>query len=244
MSRSLPDILLRKVEGGDPELFKPPFSSIVPPLWVGEAVAVVGTGPSLKGFDFERLRGLCRVLAVKEAMHDLPFADTVFGLDIPWIRHRRPELEARTAAGGEVILSLPDQLCLPQLEVAGATYVRRSREFNRMCEDPTRIEAGAHSGFGALNVAFHRMPAVIVLFGYDYGPGHYNEQRYAERGGGTLWAKYAPKWVDNFAGLKKQFADRGIYVINANPDSNLREFDRVSHADAFALLHRMGPARD
>lgn len=241
---SVPEILFRKVTGADPDLFHPQFSSVVPPLWKGEALAIVGTGPSLKGFDFASLRGLCRVLAVKEAMHDLPFADAVFGLDIPWMRARNAELAQAAARGQEIILALPDQATFPETNVQGAKYVRRSRVHDAMSDDPERVEAGAHSGFAALNIAYHRRPALVVLFGYDYTAGHYNEQKYAERNGGSLWARYAERWAANYKGVHKQFANRSIRVINANPDSNLSEFPKVAHGQAFECLRRLGSSRD
>lgn len=50
-----------------------------PQLWPGETCFIVCGGPSLRGFDFERLRGR-RVIAVNSSVFAVPFADAlVFG---------------------------------------------------------------------------------------------------------------------------------------------------------------------
>ena len=52
--------------------------------WAGRRCFIIGGGPSLKGFDFERLRGE-RVIAINKAFYDVPFADIVFGMDRPFL---------------------------------------------------------------------------------------------------------------------------------------------------------------
>ena len=52
--------------------------------WSGRRCFIVGGGPSLKGFDFERLRGE-RVIAINKAFYDVPFADIVFAMDSPFL---------------------------------------------------------------------------------------------------------------------------------------------------------------
>lgn len=48
--------------------------------WSGQPCFIVGGGPSLKGFDFNRLKGH-RVIAINRAYEDLPFADIMFAID-------------------------------------------------------------------------------------------------------------------------------------------------------------------
>jgi hypothetical protein len=48
--------------------------------WRGQPCFIVGGGPSLCGFDFERLRGQ-RVIAINRAYENLPFADIMFAID-------------------------------------------------------------------------------------------------------------------------------------------------------------------
>lgn len=56
----------------------------IPTMMEGEAVFVIGGGPSVKGFDFSRLKGR-RIIAVNNAGFDLvPWADVLFWADARW----------------------------------------------------------------------------------------------------------------------------------------------------------------
>ena len=55
------------------------FGKVSKPFWDDKPVAVVSGGPSLADFDFERLRG-AHVLAVKDMILSIPWADAGFGL--------------------------------------------------------------------------------------------------------------------------------------------------------------------
>lgn len=55
-----------------------------PQLWPGETCFIVCGGPSLRGFDFDKLRGR-RIIAVNSSVFSVPFADVlVFGDDRWW----------------------------------------------------------------------------------------------------------------------------------------------------------------
>src|SRR3972149_821520 len=59
-----------------------PFWEVMPDgAWRGERCFIIGGGPSLAGFDFERLRGQGRIIAVNKAYLDAPFADILFFMD-------------------------------------------------------------------------------------------------------------------------------------------------------------------
>jgi hypothetical protein len=55
--------------------------------WEGEPCFIIGGGPSLKGFDFNRLRGQGRVIAINRALEYAPWADVVFFMD--WKLYKR-----------------------------------------------------------------------------------------------------------------------------------------------------------
>jgi len=57
--------------------------------WSDRPVALVACGPSMAGFDLNRLRGLCRIIAVKEMIFAMPWADEGFGLDLGWMSPSR-----------------------------------------------------------------------------------------------------------------------------------------------------------
>ena len=205
------------------------------------AAALVGTGPSLAGFDFRRLRGgNWRVMAVKESMFDLPAADAIFGLDLPWIVTRADYLEKRVKGGADVILAMADQDTCFGRPIAGATYVRRLRSSNGMAPDPASIESGANSGFGAINAAVHKGVKTIVLFGYDYTADvHYNQDRYDERKKWDGGVRYMPRWAAHFDEAATHLRRLGVTVFNASPQSNVTAFERISHDEGIDRLCRV-----
>lgn len=219
----------------------PVFGEVQPPFWNDRPVIIVGTGPSLKGFDFEQLRGLGWVLACKESMFSLPFADAIFGLDIPWMRARHDYLAER-AKTCEVYLSAPGQRLHLFRNVPGAIYLRRLRSSNMFTMDPGAIECGANSGFGAINLALIKRAKTIFLFGFDYSGGakiaeHYNQERYDEREAwGNGVTNYFPRWAQHFDETVPQLKRMRVDIFNASPDSNVTAYERITHAQAFDRL--------
>src|SRR6516164_7985721 len=128
----------------------PPLGEVAAPWWDDMPLAIVGTGISLVGFDFGRFQipGI-RVLAVKEAVWDLPFAECVFSLDRPWINRQADKLNASPIP--KVFAVEPE--VRPCANIENSLYLLRSR-FGGFSEDPKIIQSGANSGFGAVNYAY------------------------------------------------------------------------------------------
>jgi hypothetical protein len=146
------------------------FSPVGPPWWDARPVAIVGNGPSLRGFDYLRLRGF-HVLAVKGQMFNIAFADAGFGLDIP----RYVEW-----CGMLGTLSMPVYWATPNMRLLGegphAPCVRflRRIDLTDLSDDPAAIFSGGSSGFGALGLAWLKRARRIVLLGFEYN-GDYGE---------------------------------------------------------------------
>src|SRR5580765_4838948 len=123
------------------------YGKIGKPFWDNKPVAVIGGGPSLKGFDFEALCG-CHVLAVKGSMFDIPWADAGFGLDMPRYMEWRERLAALPC---RVYWAVPED----QLTKTGPppskniTFLKRLDGEN-ISYDPGEIYGGGTSGFGSI----------------------------------------------------------------------------------------------
>lgn len=219
------------------------FGAVEPPWWDDKPLAIVGAGASLKGFDFRRLdRPDLRVLAVKTAWEDLPFAAACFGLDLPWIArdaHRLRELSRRMPLYLAVPERGPDVDRLP--EIPDAIWLRQTRIMGAMSERPDTIETGGNSGFGALNLAYLKRARAVYLFGFDYGGAPHDPSRYAHQQPGHN-ARYWPKWAANFLLALPQARAAGMAVVNASPSSVVTAFPRCDHETIFANLDRLGPA--
>jgi hypothetical protein len=212
------------------------------PWWDAKPVAVVGTGCSLKGFDFRQLREIdCYVLAVNAASEDLSFANAVFSLDQRWIQGNRELLERLAATSTQVYLSMPEHERIP---IRGVRWLRyRHIRSGGLSDDPYEIECGYSSGYGALNVAVHKRARKIVLLGFDYrgkGDVHYCPERYAH-----LYRHHQnwERWGQHFSTMMPQLAKRGVEVICATPESAITAFPRVTIEEGLRFLRERSVAR-
>src|SRR5215472_14178594 len=69
------------------------FGWVPPGAWSNAPVLIVGSGPSLKGFDLRRLYGVGYIIAVNGAMLDFPLADAWITLDAVFIRDNQEFLQ-------------------------------------------------------------------------------------------------------------------------------------------------------
>jgi len=118
---------------------------------------VIGSGPSLTGFDFSCLPDAPRVGANKGAW--LAECDILVTLDQHFPRKCRTEIEA--FEGEKVFAVSHDQ---PRL-IKNATYVHRERGDGFGNAGALR---GYDSGFAALNLAWQRGYKRIGLLGFDF----------------------------------------------------------------------------
>jgi hypothetical protein len=211
------------------------FSRIGPPWWDGKPVAIVGNGPSLKGFDYERLRGF-HVLAVKGQMFNIPWADAGFGLDIP----RYIEW-----CGMLNTVRYPVYWATPKMKLLGpgphAPCIRflRRIDLSELSDDPAAICSGGTSGFGALNVAWLKRARRIVLLGFEYNGdcGHADTRAYinSREQNGPRWHQ----WANNFGMARRRLEVAGVKIINAAPKSRITAFPRT---DIDAALRELANA--
>jgi len=197
--------------------------ALVAESWEGRPLAIVGTGPSLKGFDFKTLQTTgCKVLAVNNAIYDLPFADAVFSLDTMWINGNRAMLDSLVCAGHTKVFLSYLLGRVPHIE--GAIHLEYRVTMHGLSDDPGAIECGYTSGYGALNLGYLKLASPIVLFGFDFDGGHYCEDRYKGSRQHDNWRK----WGAHFATAVDQLRRNATTVLNASPHSHLTAFPRVS----------------
>lgn len=222
------------------------WGAVGPPYWSDKPVLIVGAGPSLKGFDFNRLRGLGYVLAVKETWVDLPFADACFGLDVPWIIRQYGAL-CDVAQRMQLYVSVSHNERRPWRPIPRATHLIFDRnKVVGFSTDPARIESGAHSGYGAVNLAILKRARAIFLFGFDYTStyDHYCPERYAHNKSREKQSHYFLNWAQEFNKTTEQIKRLGIALINASPNSNLKAYPKLSIDDAIKRLDRFRSERD
>jgi hypothetical protein len=214
------------------------YGKIDKPYWDDKPVAVVAGGPSLKGFDFEQLRG-AHVLAVKGSMFDMPWADAGFGLDMP----RYTEWRDRIAKlQGRIYWAVPEEW-LPRTgppPSKNVTFLKRLAG-EKLSADPSEIYGGGTSGFGALQICIHKRAKKIVLFGFDYDGAYdahlgfrHNDQHYVKKREQS--AANWEMWATHFSVYVPYLNEHGITVMNACPKSAISCFQKVALEDGVAAL--------
>jgi len=233
--KAVQDILRRSM---DPGFFKYPkgskkplFSKFKGGEWRGQRCFIIGGGPSLRGFDFNRLENQGRIIVCNKAFLDVPFADMMIAMDVDlyrWIHSgaltkklvdkREIQIKFQKFSGVKVWIETGNN------RLDGVHYVHNFRlpQITRRFIDG--IYTGNNTGTGALMaaVAFGCNP--IYLLGID---GKHEGKRSHYHGGypGRLQVpKTAASFVHHFGFVAKPIKKAGVRVINLNPRSAVRCF--------------------
>jgi hypothetical protein len=222
-----------------PVLFKSP--TITNPLavdvlpqgsWLNKPAFIIGGGPSLAGFNFERLRGR-RTIGVNLAFYF--FEPTIiFSMDtrfLNWITNGTYETKYpgcrekfRATAAYKIWLltytaSLPDSILVAPVF---RNYDHGRLHLSWVFRDG--LGHGNNSGFGALNLALVLGANPIYLLGFDmkhektkthYHAGHPLPQSPSQVAG----------FIQPFDRSADEIKKRGIRVVNLNRGSALRSFE-------------------
>ena len=187
--------------------------------WAGEPCFVIGGGPSLRGFDFERLRGRGRVIAINRAYEFAPFADMLFFMDNKFYKrcHEPRNIATWQAFQGYKVF----------LDLMGRTYddcyhVRTMGRNGFSSSIARGLYHGNNSGVGALGIALCLRARPIYLLGYDMrfdGKNSHFHDGYGPRPHEGVVRSFCR----DFERMAKHIPDkRGI--VNLNPRSMLRIF--------------------
>ena len=194
--------------------------------WKDEACFIVAGGPSLMGFDFNRLKGAGRIIAINKAYLNVPFADILLFMDISFyhvaIQNRLGE-GSREAfekfKGHRVFLDIQHKMPLLTYSIhsAGRWGFPSSMEEG--------LYHGNNTGYVALQLAYVLGCNPIYLLGYDAsqinGKSHYHDGYPHMRQSPQVSASFAKGIEDLAPGLKKA----GRRVINLNPNSAIKCFE-------------------
>jgi hypothetical protein len=209
-------------------------------IWTGAPCYIVGGGPSLKGFDFTKLRGH-RVIAVNRAFEFVENPALFVTLDDRYIRG-----VVGGAYGGEVAERFAALDC-PKLVVQSSTTeplppgvlaLPRGGEIGGIADSfKAGLWSGKNSGFVALQVALLLGASEVNLLGFDMTPGWHHE--------GHPWPTdpgvYAI-FANAFDAVAEKVQRRAV-VRNLSPESGLTCFPRyrldvpASKAPLFASFH-------
>lgn len=225
---------------------------MIPPIEMGEVgppwfdekpTVLIGQGLSLKGFDFNRLRGKAHVVAIKATMFELPWADCGTGIDFPQLLEWVHDLEAVTMPVYWAVMPhlWQDAQRRAKMKKPNSVVFLDKQDGFRISTDPKTIYCGGTSGFGALGLAVlkrvKRFP--VYMFGFDYHAQaasnyHWAENRYHTKRpqDPTHWNN----WARDYAQVAPTLTSMGIKVINASPESKITAFEKMTVEQAMQCI--------
>lgn len=198
--------------------------------WAGKPCFIIGGGPSLKDFDWSRLKGK-RTIGVNLAF--MKFEPTViFSMDTRFLRWietgaygHETKIRLLKATGYKLWnvtykASLPDYIFIAKVF---RNYNEGRRAFTSTLKEG--LGHGANSGYGALNLACCLGANPIYLLGFDCkhenGKTHWHDGHPSRQ-----TARDIKKFALAFEWVAPQIKRKGIRVINLNPDSGLNCFEK------------------
>lgn len=209
------------------------------PDWSDRAVAIVASGPTAKLEDYEQLRGRAAVLAVKENVELVPWADVVYGCDQAWWLHKRglPNFPGiRVAWAAQAVGRFPT---IHKIEIETSqdkVFPVERRRYRMVFDRPGTIGNGGNSGYQAVNLAAQFGAKKIILVGFDMqerGGVHWYGRNRWEKAGNPDSGSFK-RWREAFEIAAQDLEDRGVHVINVSPLSALSCFRRGTIKGALA----------
>lgn len=204
----------------------------IPRIFEGQTCAVVAGGPSLQGFDWERLRGV-PLVAINRALEVLPFAPVLWWSDSRFWRMHRAAIEAHAA-----IWKATCQInYIPEDNVPGVVTQYRFTGHSGFDDNRKNLRSGNNSAYACIHLLAHLGARKIVLLGVDMRHGAGGRTHFHD-GHGLLHQEETMTrlMVPFFDTLAAPLAERGIEVINASPQSALTTWPRCSLDEGIACL--------
>lgn len=234
-NKAVQDIARHK---SDPGYFRTPkgtkrplFSVLKGGDWHNERCFIIGGGPSLRGFDFSRLRNQGRIIACNRAFLDVPFADMMVAMDVDlykWIQSgalanklkktKKEIIRAfRKFEGFKVWIETGNN------RMDGVFYIHNYRMPKITRRFKQGVYTGNNTGVGALMTAACLGCNPIYLLGID-GKHKGNKSHYHSGYPRHQAEKTASSFVHHFERVAGAIKRNKIQVVNLNPRSAVRCF--------------------
>jgi len=181
-------------------------------IFDNETVYLVAGGPSLKGFDFNKLINK-NTIAINKAFIYCE-CDVLYWTDMRFYKWFEKEIKEYK---GLKVTNKPNPIAkdIINLRDSGRTGLDT---------DPRALRHGNNSGYAAINLAYHTGAKNIILLGYDMGQtgttSHFHDG-YNIRHNPKI---YQNNMLPHFNTIVEPLREKGVNVWNANPNSNLKCF--------------------
>ncbi len=196
----------------------------------GAEVWIVGSGPSLRGFDFSRLDGKFTI-ALNHTVEDFPQASALLFGDKVFLKHTTFDLAKYQGLifAGEYTADSP---AMKSVKDQPNTFIFTPRKDSVSTVGKRGLFHPCSAGVFALNLALIMDSAKIYLLGYDYhydsGDMHYYGDRYPHH------RKYDEERFMRKALKFRFFEEWKERVVNCSPTSIIAEFRKVALDEVLA----------
>ncbi len=190
------------------------------PDWRGECAAIVASGPSVKDMDLSSLKDRIHVVAIKENVNICPWADAVYGCDAAWWIDRKGLSSFQGLKFYHGITAKFPGLHRVEVEISKDAM---------LLDDPLKVGNGGNSAFQALNLIIQFGVTDIILIGvdcHDRGGMHWYGRNKWLNANNPMPSNFR-RWITGFEKVKSDISKRGITVVNASSDSDLKCFRKT-----------------
>ncbi len=197
------------------------------PLFRGETVFCLASGPSLTRDIADRIRGR-RAIVVNSSCRIAPWADVLYFTDSSWYEARRELVASWSGLVISMSRTAKRELAdkVRRIEGAGDPSAMLPGHFPQPGSPVVR--QGRTSGHTAVSLAIAMGASRVVLVGYDMRIVDGREHHHGEYSGPRDLDQYARDFVPAFRGWHADALAVGAEIVNATPGSAVAEFPFVS----------------
>ena len=195
----------------------------VPPMFAGQTVAVLASGPSMSLDVARSVRHLPRI-AVNTTYRLARDADVIYASDARWWHANADALQC---PGIKATIEVRPRCADP---LPAGVRVLRNTGRDGFDPDPSAARTYGNSGAVAIQIAAHARAARVLLLGFDMHGDHWH----APHDDLNPTRPDFARWRAGMARLAR-LLPRGVDVINCTPGSALTCFPSMSLADALTM---------
>lgn len=199
---------------------------VIPPMFAGQTVAVLASGPSMSQAVADRVRHLPRI-AINSTYRLAPDADVIYASDSMWWQQNP---DALRSTGIKACVE-----AVPNIAPNVPEIVRVLRNTGRdgLDQHPGCVRTLNNSGGVGIQIAMHARAARVLLLGFDMRGGHWHPQH--ERPLGNPGPQLLARWIQHMERFARALPST-VEVLNCTPGSAMRGFPMVSLDEALNAL--------
>lgn len=198
----------------------------IPKIWPDSTVFIIGGGPTVKQMDLDLIKKR-RCIGVNNAFELGNWVDVCYFGDCRWWEWNKDKL--RSYSGLKVTS------CNKHIKEGGwpgVNQVRRGKP-KGIDLDPRCLAWNRNSGASAINLAYHFGAKTIILLGFDMKviDGEHNFHDSHKKFHVPPKTIYQKRFLPVFKHIRKDADEIGLSILNASPDSELDDFEKVVFKD-------------